>query len=217
MREAGHPVPEGAARVLSYPAMSNQSPRRSVVDFYLDTACPWSWRTSVWIREVAKVRPVDVHWKFFSLEEVNKPTGGVRDGHIASRRTFRTMVLVRRRHGEEGVDRLYEVFGRTRHEEKRDLDEATVRGCLEQAGLAPGLLDEALADPSTEEEYLAEHREVAAKGCFGVASLVIDGSAPVFGPVVVPVPTGEEAGELWDHVKALSTRRDFFELKRPRR
>ena len=43
-----------------------------VVDFYLDTACPWSWRTSVWMREVQKVRDVDVHWKFFSLEVVNK-------------------------------------------------------------------------------------------------------------------------------------------------
>ena len=51
---------------------------------------------------------------------------------------------------------------------------------------------------------------------FGVASLVIDGSEPVFGPVIIPVPTGEEAGELWDHVAAMSTKGYFFELKRTR-
>ena len=49
------------------------------------------------------------------------------------------------------------------------------------------------------------------------ASLVIDGGAPIFGPVITQVPTGEEAGELWDHVRTLSTKDYFFELKRTRR
>jgi hypothetical protein len=115
------------------------------------------------------------------------------------------------------VDALYQAFGTARHEHKKELDEATTRACIEQAGFPPSWLDEAMADPSTEEEYLAEHRAIAARGCFGVASLVIDGSEPVFGPVIVPVPTGEEAGELWDHVKAMSTKGYFFELKRTRR
>ena len=191
---------------------------RTSVDFYLDTACPWSWRTSVWIREVAKVRPIDIHWKFLSLEEVNKPLNSVKDSHIASRRTFRTMVLARRRHGDDAVDRLYRAFGNARHERGEDLgDEAVVRSCIEEAGFSPSLLDEALADPTTEEEYVAEHQAITEKGGFGVASLVIDGSEPVFGPVVIPVPEGEEAGELWDHVKAMSTKEYFFELKRTRK
>ena len=192
---------------------------KTTVDFYLDTACPWSWRTSVWMREVMKVRPVDVHWKFFSLEEINKknsPDTPPRDSHLASRKTFRTMVLARRRHGDEAVNKLYEAFGTARHEEKKDLDETTVRTCIEQAGFSPSLLDEALADPSTEKEYLDEHNAAAERGCFGVATLEIDGSEPVFGPVIIPVPTGEEAGELWDHVAAMSTKKYFFELKRTR-
>jgi hypothetical protein len=115
------------------------------------------------------------------------------------------------------VDRLYRVFGAARHEERRDLDEAAIRVCIEKAGFPATLLDEALADPSTETEYLDEHRAIAAQGCFGVASLVIDGSEPVFGPVIVPVPRGEEAGELWDAVRTLSTKKYFFELKRTRR
>jgi hypothetical protein len=35
--------------------------------------------------------------------------------------------------------------------------------------------------------------------------------------MIVPVPTGEEAGELWDVVPTLSTKKYFFELKRTRR
>jgi 2-hydroxychromene-2-carboxylate isomerase len=192
---------------------------KPVVDFYLDTACPWSWRTSVWMREVQKVRDVDVHWKFFSLEEVNKannPDAQPRPGHLESRNTFRVMTLARRRGGDEAVNKLYEAFGTAKHEEKKDLDEATVRTCIEKAGFSPSLLDEALADESTRTEYLEEHAAIGKEGCFGVASLVIDGSEPVFGPVIIPVPTGEEAGELWDHVAAMSTKGYFFELKRTR-
>jgi 2-hydroxychromene-2-carboxylate isomerase len=197
--------------------MDGKANGHSTVDFYLDTACPWSWRTSVWMREVAKTRPVDVHWKFFSLEEINKSAGPPRDSHAASRRTFRTMVLARRRQGDAAVDRLYEAFGSLRHDQRQNLDEATVRLGVEQAGFSASLLEEALADPSTETEYLSEHRAIAEQGCFGVASLVIDGGPPVFGPVITTVPKGEEAGELWDHVKALSAKGYFFELKRTRR
>ncbi|MFN8524417.1 MAG: DsbA family protein [Chloroflexota bacterium] len=191
---------------------------RAAVDFYLDTACPWSWRTSQWMREVAKVRPVDVNWKFLSLEEVNKPMNTVREGHIASRRTFRTMVLARRKFGNEAVNKLYEAFGTARHENGKDLgDEAVVRDCIKAAGFDPSLLDEAMADPSTESEYVNEHKGIIEQGGFGVASLVIDGSEPVFGPVIIPVPQGEEAGQLWDHVAAMSTKGYFFELKRTRK
>jgi 2-hydroxychromene-2-carboxylate isomerase len=193
---------------------------KPVVDFYLDTACPWSWRTSVWMREVMKVRDLDVHWKFFSLEEVNKkanPDAPTRPGHLESRNTFRTMVLARRKFGEEAVNKLYESFGTAKHEEKQDLSEDKVKECIEKAGFSPSLLDEALADESTKTEYLTEHTAINNDGAFGVASLVIDGSEPVFGPVITaPVPTGDEAGDLWDHVAAMSTKKYFFELKRTR-
>jgi len=192
---------------------------KTTVDFYLDTACPWSWRTSVWMREVMKVRDVDVHWKFFSLEEINKannPDMEPRPSHIQSRNVFRVMVLARRKHGEEAVNKLYHEFGTARHEEKKELDEDTIRLCIEKAGLSPSMLDEAQADDSTREEYLAEHKAAAERGAFGVATLEINGSEPVFGPVIIPVPTGEEAGQLWDHVAAMSTKGYFFELKRTR-
>ena len=192
---------------------------KTTVDFYLDTACPWSWRTSVWMREVMKVRDVDVHWKFFSLEEINRannPDMPTRPGHLQSRNVFRTMVLARRRDGEEAVNKLYHEFGTARHEEKKELDDDTIRLCIEKAGFSPSMLDEALADDSTRDEYLAEHKAAADRGTFGVATLEINGSEPVFGPVIIPVPTGEEAGQLWDHVKAMSTKGYFFELKRTR-
>ncbi len=190
---------------------------RSTVDFYFDPACPWAWRTSLWIREVAKVRPIDVRWKFLSLEEINREAGTPRESHPKSRGPFRTMALVRRTGGEEAIDRLYLAIGAARHEHKMDLGEpSTTKDALREAGLSESIYDEALADPSTEQEYLADHRAIAERGGFGVATMVIDGGKPIFGPVLQPVPEGEDAGVLYDHVAALSKIPTFFELKRNR-
>jgi 2-hydroxychromene-2-carboxylate isomerase len=191
---------------------------RTLVDFYLDPVCPWAWRTARWIREVARVRPIEVRWKCLSLEEVNRPRGTVREAHQASRAAFRALVAARRRGGEAAADRLYAALGAARHERREDLSEpGTVRAALVEAGLSETLYDEALADSSTEREYLAEHAAVVERGGFGVPTLVLDGGPPIFGPVIDPVPQGEEAGALYDHVAGLSRIPTFFELKRARR
>jgi 2-hydroxychromene-2-carboxylate isomerase len=190
---------------------------RIVVDFYLDPACPWAWRTAVWMQEAAKVRPIDVHWKLLSLEEVNRPRGTLHDSHVKSRAPFRVLVLARRQGGEKAIEALYAALGVARHERKLDLGEpATVRDALGEAGLSATLYDEALADPTTEQEYMAEHAAIVERGAFGVPTLVIDGGPPVFGPVIQPPPRGEEAGVLFDHVAGLSRIPTFFELKRNR-
>ena len=197
--------------------MADGKNRRMTVDFYFDPICPWAWRTSLWIREVAKVRPIDVHWKFLSLEEINRPAGTLKDSHLQSRGPFRVMTLVRRLGGDEALDKLYLALGKARHDRKEDLSDASVvEAALKEAGRSPSLLAEALTDPTTEQEYLAEHKAVVERGGFGVATLEIDGSDPIFGPVIEPVPSGEEAGQLFDHVVALSRLKYFYELKRSR-
>src|SRR5947208_17185293 len=45
------------------------------INFHFDPACPLAWRTALWIREVRKVRPVDITWRLFSLEVVNRKEG----------------------------------------------------------------------------------------------------------------------------------------------
>lgn len=196
----------------------NDRKPRARVDFYLDPACPWAWRTAVWIREVARVRPVDVHWKCLSLEAINRARGTLHPAHEASRASFRALVLARRRGGEAAIERLYAALGAARHERREDLaDRGTIARALAEAGLGESLYDEALADPTTEHEYLAEHADVVARGAFGVPTLVLDDAPPIFGPVIEPVPRGEAAGALYDHVAGLARVPTFFELKRNRR
>lgn len=173
------------------------------------------------MRQVRRVRPVTVRWRFFSLEEVNKGDKTVDWEHGRTAPVLRLLVLVRRRQGDEGVDRLYQSLARARFERERQLNEpGVVEDALAEAGFDRGLFAAALADPTTRDEVLAEHADVAARdGAFGVPTLVLDdGQGPgIFGPVIKPVPEGEAAGELWDRVVWLLRQPGFFELKRSRR
>ena len=171
------------------------------------------------MRQVCQVRPVEVRWRFFSLEEVNKGDKTVDWENGRSAPAMRVFSLVRRQHGEEAVDRFYSALGRARFEREEKLEPAVIEAALEEAGLDRGLRAAALADPSTREEVESEHAAlVSSRGAFGVPTLMLDnGEGPeMFGPVIDPVPEGEAAGELWDRVLWLTRQPGFFELKRSR-
>ena len=125
---------------------------------------------------------------------------------------------MRRNYGNEGVGRLYEAIGRRTHEgEGEELSPQLVEKALRDAGLDPSLLLKALHDDSTIDDVRAEHKAVVSEvGAFGVPTIVLESGAGIFGPVISPAPEGEEAGELWDHVRWLTERGYFYELKRER-
>ena len=45
------------------------------VDFHFDIMCPYAYQTSLWMREVRDLIDIEVRWKFFSLEEINRAEG----------------------------------------------------------------------------------------------------------------------------------------------
>ena len=53
-------------------------------------------------------------------------------------------------------------------------------------------------------------------GGFGVPIITVDGGRPVFGPVVVPAPSGDDALALWHLTLAFSTVPGLYELKTPK-
>ncbi|HET6917139.1 MAG TPA: DsbA family protein [Acidimicrobiales bacterium] len=197
------------------------------VDFHFDVMCPWAYQTSKWIHEVSKVRAVEVTWRFFSLEEVNREDG---KKHPWERHwsygwsMLRVAALLRRgghgMDGNEAVGRFYAVAGRSLHEDGLKVHTPEgVAAVLEEIGLAPGLVDAAIADDTTHDDVRADHEAALALGGFGVPTLVIDtgeSKTPLFGPVITPAPTGEEAGRLWDLVAGWTEFPHLYELRRPK-
>ena len=167
------------------------------------------------------MRPVEVQWRLFSLEEINKGEGQEVDWEQGrSAPVLRVLALVRRQHGQDAVDRFYMALARARFEREEQLnDPGVVEAALKEADLDPGLRAAALADPTTRDEVQAEHAAIVEKvQAFGVPTIVLEnGEGPgMFGPVINPVPEGEAAGELWDRFVWLMRQPNFFEVKRSR-
>jgi 2-hydroxychromene-2-carboxylate isomerase len=188
------------------------------IKFYFDPICPWAWRASLWLREARQYRPLRVSWGFFSLDAINRAAGNPpKPRHQHSLTPFRIMALARRQEGDDAVDRLYLGFGRAHHERQQDIGQPdAIVSVLDEAGFDRGLLDAALADPTVEQELAQEHAALAGKGAFGVPTLEMAGMAPMYGPIIDRVPTGDAAGELWDHTAWLLAQPHIYEFKRAR-
>src|SRR5438477_8030 len=84
------------------------------VEFYFDPMCPYAYQTSVWIRDVREQVGLDITWRFFSLEEVNRVEG---KKHPWERPwsfgwgQMRVGSLLRREQGNEELDRWYAAVG----------------------------------------------------------------------------------------------------------
>lgn len=187
--------------------------------FHFDPLCPWAWQSSKWIREVEKVRDVEIEWRLFSLQLINQnKDDALADVRVKGTPALRTLALVRRVGGNRAVGRVYEALGKLIHEDSsEELDQGVVRSSLAHSGLDASLVDRALNDDSTMEDVRAEHEAAVSEvGAFGVPTIVLATGQGMFGPVIAKAPVGEAAGGLWDHVEWLIRQEGLFELKRER-
>jgi 2-hydroxychromene-2-carboxylate isomerase len=191
----------------------------SSVDFHFDVLCPFAYQTSVWMREVRDRAGVAVNWRFFSLEEVNRAPG---KKHPWEREwsygwsMMRIGALLRRRDMAQ-LDAWYERAGRALHVEGRKPHVPDVaRELLADIGIDPSSVDQAIADPTTGDEVLADHRRVTGSGGFGVPTLGFPDGDLLFGPVLVDPPRGEAAVRLWEAVVAWRDFPGLYELQRPK-
>jgi 2-hydroxychromene-2-carboxylate isomerase len=189
------------------------------VDFHLDLMCPYAYQTSLWIREVRERTGLEINWRFFSLEEINRAEG---KKHPWEREWSYGWSLMRigallRRQGMDLLDQWYAIAGRALHVdgEKPHVPEVA-REIIGRMGLDPGLVDAAVADATTGDEVLAEHRRVTEAGGFGVPTLFFPDGQCLFGPVLIDPPKGEEAERLWDAVVAWTAFPRLYEIQRPK-
>src|SRR6202035_5497795 len=123
------------------------------VEVFVDPSCPWAWITSLWVKEVAPQRDLDVTWRSYCLEIRDDygvaPTvpehlrEAAISGHAISHRMLRIFEAARAEAGEDAVDRLYGEWG------PRFFSPGAARGddllseCVGAAGLDTRLVDAA--------------------------------------------------------------------------
>ena len=190
-----------------------------LVEFFLDPMCPWAYQTSKWIRELQERGVVEVAWRFFSLEEINHVDGSKHPWERAwtyGWSQMRVAALIRRE-SQVAAGRWYAAVGEAFHERGEKTHDPEVHRELVAAIGFPGAVDAALADPTTAEEVRADHDEaVALHAAFGVPTIVLAGGHAVFGPVITPAPTGDEALRLWHLVSGWRQLPHLYELRHPK-
>ena len=193
---------------------------RETVDFWFDPVCPWAWITSRWILEVETVRPISTSWHVMSLAYLNlRADRELSDGH--KRRLEQAWAPVRvcaaaaREKGEDILLPLYSAIGTRFHNEgRRDLD--ALKDAVAEVGLQESVLEAAVSDEYDAEIKRSHHAGIDLVGEEVGTPIIRFRDFAVFGPVVTPIPRGEEAGRLWDAVEILSGVDGFYELKRSR-
>jgi hypothetical protein len=122
------------------------------------------------------------------------------------------------------LDRRYAAMGKAFHEDGRPTQEPGVhRAVLAEAGFDAGILDEAIADPTTTDDVRADHdHAVTAFGAFGVPTIVFpsagSGEATALYQQLVPAPHDpDEAVALFDWVVGFNRFGHLYELKHPKR
>lgn len=205
--------------------MSEKTP----VDFWFDPVCPWAWMTSRWVLEVEKLRDIEVRWHVMSLAVLNE------DKHdelpekyreMLSTRAWapvRVVVAAQQKYGDEIVGKLYTALGTRFHNEGEGPTPEAIAAALDEVGLPAELFDYANQDPfDFEAELRVSHKQGIDKVGQDVGTPVIavpgaDGrQIAFFGPVVTPIPRGENAARLWDGTLLVASVPGFYEIKRSR-
>src|SRR5947209_14415675 len=97
---------------------------RQKADFWFDPICPWAWMTSRWVREVEKVRDVDVQFHVMSLAYLNGDREELpetyRESLARAWGPVRVVIAAEEKHGNQVVLPLYEAMGRRIHNERSE-------------------------------------------------------------------------------------------------
>jgi len=194
----------------------------TAVDFHFDIMCPWAYQASLWMRDVRDQLKLDVGWRFFSLEEINRAEG---KKHPWEREWSYGWSMMRvgallRRTDPALLDRWYYAAGTALHVDGRKPHRREVaEELIAQLGLDPALVREAIEDPTTHDEVRADHERVTSLGGWGVPTLVFGGASEaraLFGPVLIDPPTSDAAIRLWRLVTGWLEFPALFEVQRPK-
>ena len=189
------------------------------VDFHFDIMCPYAFQTSIWMRTVRDLTGLDVRWRFFSLEEINRAEG---KKHPWEREWSYGWSMMRigaylRRIDMDLLDRWYLAAATALHVEGRKPHRREVaEQLLRKLDLDPALAGQAIEDPSTTQEVMADHDRLARLDGWGVPTLVFGDAQALFGPVLMAPPTGPAAVRLWHLITGWLEFPQLYEVQRPK-
>ena len=191
----------------------------SVVDFWFDPTCEWSWLTSRWLLDVQEVRPIKIVFHLLSLSVLDE--GRDLPPETRSRRDAawahgRVALAVGEQFGQEQLAAFYAALGSRIHARDEGLGREVIEASLADVGLPAELADSGWVDDN-DDALRRSHSEAMDAVGFDSGSPVIRIQGAAFcGPIFSSRPHGEEAGQVFDAIARLDAFPGFVELNRLR-
>ncbi|MDR7086491.1 2-hydroxychromene-2-carboxylate isomerase [Aeromicrobium panaciterrae] len=199
--------------------ISAPSTATETVDFWFDPLCPFAWITSRWMLEVEKVRNVETRFHVMSLSVLNADKDVPEKYKEMIERGWgpvRIAIAIEQQLGTDALRPFYTSIGTKHHNEGREFDKALYEEVLAEIGF-PLDLANAAEDTSLDDAVRASHKDGIDRVGEEVGTPVVSvGGTAFFGPVLIKIPRGEDAGVIFDSTRQLAGFDYFFELKRTR-
>jgi len=191
-------------------------------ELYYDYLCPFVYRASLLLANVAAERPIDIQWRYFSLAQVNSKEEGwtawdaPAAEKVKGRLAFKAAEAARR---QDRFDPFHANLLAARHRDRLDVDDAkVVEQVAEESGLELERFRRDLADPSILETLARDHKyAVGTHGVFGTPTFVFPNGASAY-IRLAEAPSGAGALQLFDSLLAVAADEPrVLEIKRPTR
>ncbi len=191
-------------------------------ELYYDYLCPFVYRASLLLANVAGERPIDVRWRYFSLAQVNSKVdgwtawGAPAAEKVRGRLAFKAAEAARR---QDRFDPFHANLLAARHQDRLDIDDAkVVEEVAEESGLELERFRRDLDDPAILDALAHDHKHaVATHGVFGTPTFVFPNGASAY-IRLAEAPSGAGALQLFDSLLAIAADEPrVLEIKRPTR
>ncbi len=191
-------------------------------ELYYDYLCPFVYRASLLLANVAGERPIDVRWRYFSLAQVNSKVdgwtawGAPAAEKVRGRLAFRAAEAARR---QDRFDPFHANLLAARHQDRLDIDDAkVVEEVAEESGLELERFRRDLDNPAILDALAHDHKHaVANHGVFGTPTFVFPNGASAY-IRLAEAPSGAGALQLFDSLLAIAADEPrVLEIKRPTR
>jgi predicted DsbA family dithiol-disulfide isomerase len=192
------------------------------LEVFYDYTCPFVYRASLMLGNVAPSRNLNVTWRYFSLAQVNSKDEGwtLWDAppaeQVKGRLAFRAAEAARR---QGHFEKLHLPLLQARHRDRLDIDQIeVVERVAVDAGLDLERFRKDIEAPDILDSLARDHREaVSGHGVFGTPTLVFPDGASAY-VRLAEAPEGPDAIRVFDHLLAVAAGEPtILEIKRPRK
>lgn len=189
---------------------------------YYDYLCPFVYRASVMLDNVERSgeRDLRVHWRYFSLMQVNSIEEGwtIWDApdtdDVKGRLPFMAAEAARR---QDRFDAIHMPLLHARHRDRRNINDISiVERIAEESGLELERFRRDMADPDIVRALARDHQQaVAEHGVFGTPTFIFPNGEAAY-VKLSEAPSGADALVIFDRLLAVALAEPrILEIKRP--